>query len=65
MLAPPLAVADFDEKKPIDIKVECANDTSAPLSQMTFDAEYTDSMLVPLLHPRPEPSKLVKVLNSS
>jgi len=65
MLAPPVAVADSNEGKPIVIKVEGANESPRPeLSQMIFDAEYTDSLEVPLLHPQPVSSIVVKVLNS-
>jgi len=68
MLAPPVAVADFsDEKERIDIKVEGARATSPEsspeLSQMLFDAEYTDSLHVPLLHPHPVTSITVKVID--
>ncbi|KAG0566890.1 hypothetical protein KC19_7G095600 [Ceratodon purpureus] len=64
MLAPPVEVADSDEKKPIVIKVEAPDDKNAQLSQMTYDGDYADSIQVPLLHPRPATSTLVKVWQS-
>jgi hypothetical protein len=66
MLAPPLEEADSNEKQPIVIKVEAANDKGQSLlPQMTYDGDYSDSIQVPLLHPRPAPSTLAKVLNHS
>lgn len=66
MLAPPLEEADSNEKQSIVIKVEASNDKGrSPLPQMTYDGNYSDSIEVPLLHPRPAPSTLVKVLNHS
>jgi len=63
MLAPPAAVTDSSEER-IDIKVEDARARSPELSRMSFDAEYTDSLHVPLLHSQGETSIGVKVLSS-
>ena len=65
MLAPPaLEEAHSSEKSPVVIKIE-GRDKTMPLSRMTYDGDYADSELqVPLLRPRPAPSKLAQVLKS-